>query len=150
MLTLKTADDQEKEFYDTTVLLPQAALQNRGGVVEFKIPEVDAGLTIGQNYEWSLVLMCNGELRPDSPTLSGFIKKVEAKNIDVDEASSLDRAIAYGGAGIWYDLLSTISSMRAEGSNVTDSSQYWADVMSSVNLGVIADAPIVAKVDGME
>ncbi|MFK8186462.1 MAG: DUF928 domain-containing protein [Phormidesmis sp.] len=146
-LTLKSLDENESEYYETIVVLPQEQLAEKGGVVAFEIPEVDSELIMNQEYAWSLVLMCEGQLRPDSPILTGSLKRVDdlAVSTQAVGAPLVERAIAYGEAGIWYDLLSTLVTIRSEeaGSGVFD--EYWSSVMGTVGLDFIASEPLITE-----
>ncbi|MEM6449208.1 MAG: DUF928 domain-containing protein [Cyanobacteria bacterium P01_D01_bin.105] len=146
-LTLKSLDEEESEYYETIVTLPQEKLSESGGVLAFEMPEIDTELAMDQEYAWSLILMCEGQLRPDSPVLSGFLQRVEATSVDVQEgeASLIEQATAYGAAGIWYDLLSTLALMRSEGANGEVFNESWSSVMSEAGLDVISSAPLIVE-----
>lgn len=145
-LTLKSLDEEESEYYETVVTLPHEALSESGGVVAFEIPEIEAELALNEEYAWSLILMCEGELRPDSPVLSGFLKRVDDTEIARMKSDSLvETAIAYGDAGIWHDLLSTLAIMRSDSSGREGFEQHWSNVMESVGLDVIADEPLISE-----
>lgn len=144
-LTLKSVDESESEYYETVVVLPQEKLAENGGVVAFDIPEVDSELVMNQEYAWSLVLMCEGQLRPDSPILTGSLKRVDDLGVEIQAADTplIERAIAYGEAGIWYDLLSTLATIRSEEPNAIAFDDYWSSVMGTVGLEVIASEPLI-------
>ena len=144
-LTLKSLDEAESEYYDTVVTLPQDALAENGGVVSFEIPEVESELALNKEYAWSLILMCEGQLRPDSPSLSGTLKRVERGGLTAEklDSSLIEQAIAYGEAGIWYDLLAVLAEIRAEDESNAVSDADWKGVMSTVGLDAIATEPVL-------
>ena len=144
-LILKSLDEEESEYYESVVTLPKEALSKGGGIVAFKLPQSNAGLALNQEYAWSLVLMCQGSLRPDSPTLKGYLKRVSDAGTQTESASLVETAIAYGNAGIWHDLVSTLATMRLENPGDATFEQYWLNVMASAGLEAIANEPLIAQ-----
>ena len=144
-LTLKSLDAEESEYYDTIVTLPKEALSEEGGVVAFEVPTLESGLVLNQEYAWSLILMCDGQLRPDSPILSGSLKRVDDVEVasQIQQAPLVDQAIAYGNAGMWYDLLSTLAAIRLSDASDQAFNEHWSSVMDSVGLDVIASKPLL-------
>ncbi|NJM97393.1 MAG: DUF928 domain-containing protein [Phormidesmis sp. RL_2_1] len=141
MLSMKTAD--ESEYYETSVSLPQEQFAENGAVVEIKLPETLPNLVAGEDYSWSLVLMCNGQLRPDSPVLEGGIKRVAAVVSEREGASLAEQAEMYGQAGLWYDWLSTLALMRTKEPNSAQLIDTWSGILSTVGLEDVAETPLI-------
>lgn len=142
ILSLKSVD--ESEYFEANLDLPREKLAEQGGVMEVAFPEALPALTAGEEYTWSLVLKCNGQLRPDSPVLGGAVEWVEPMNANVQSDTPLAvQAQAYGEAGLWYDLLDTLALMRAADPANAQIVGHWSDVLQSVGLGTIADVPLI-------
>ncbi len=141
ILSLKSLD--ESEYFEANLSLPREKFAESGGVMEVAFPEALPVLPADEEYTWSLVLKCNGQLRPDSPVLGGAIQRVESTvNIQPD-ASLVEQAQAYGEAGLWYDLLDTLALMRVEDSADVQSMEHWSNVLETVGLDMIASAPLI-------
>lgn|GEM_PF-3966402 len=96
------------EHSRTQLLIPEATEQ---GLVQLQLPETTAELTPGENYRWTLSILCEGYLNPSDPFFSGWVKRV---NYSPKIAQSLsNESIAnqvsiLQEAGYWYDMLPLI------------------------------------------
>lgn len=114
LLMLKA--DDKSEHYEAFIDLPEDNLSQPGGILEIKLPESMPDLKVGKQYSWSLIMLCNEMLiKPDSPVVGGGVRRVAASlesTVPVGMTLS-DKAIAYGEAGLWYDLLSTLLPVQS-------------------------------------
>lgn len=144
ILSMKAAD--QSEIYETTVSLPQVGSAEKGAVVKVNLPESLPSLEAGKEYTWSLVLMCNGQLRPDSPVLEGGVKRVAPiPAADETSVSLAQQAEIYGNAGLWYDLLSTLALMREQEPENAQPVSTWSSVLNTAGLEEISNAPLIAQ-----
>ena len=143
ILSLKSPD--ESEYYQTDVELPVEKFSKAGGVIEVGFSDITPKLTTNENYEWSLVLKCNGQTRPDSPILGGSIKRIDSTVSTDSDVSLSEKAQAYGDAGLWYDVLGTLAMMRTEDPSRLQVAEHWSTVLETVGLDIIADAPLVTR-----
>ncbi|MGB3615243.1 MAG: DUF928 domain-containing protein [Elainellaceae cyanobacterium] len=110
------------------------------GVIRYT-PELDVPLVVGKTYRWNLLLRFD-PLEPAADELvSGRIKRVAPSTTlrqQLDGSSSaLQQASLLGEAGIWYDMVTMLSTVYAE------HSAAWVDLLRSVGLEAIADEPLV-------
>ena len=136
ILTLKS-DADGNEQYDAIVELPEASLSMPGGVLEIEFPESIPDLEVGKQYSWSLIMMCDGQpVRPDSPVVGGGIRRVAPTSAVamLTGMTPTERAIAYGEAGLWYDLLSTLASNPPEATESVEFSEAWKRIMTEVGI----------------
>ena len=134
-------DNQSNDIYQT--ILP---LSGKGGIVGLKLNKDTPALENGQPYLWSLVLMCNNQLRPDSPIVQGEITKLEANdqdNLATDSNELLKRVTDNAQAGIWYDTVSGIAQVQTSNPNDESLVQIWSDFLNSVGLDMIANQPLL-------
>lgn len=141
MLSLKSPD--ESEYYEAEIRLPREKLAETGGVIEVAFPDMPPVLTENEDYMWSLVLKCNGQMRPDSPILGGAIKRVASTANIQDDLPLAERAQVYGDASLWYDVLGTVASMRRAEPTSAQAAEHWSTVLETVGLEMIADAPLL-------
>lgn len=130
-------DEQTKQYYQTILPLPE-----KHGVMEVKIPNSVAALKTGKNYQWSLVIICTEELEPDSPWISGWIRRVEA-NLSLNNQPTLELVSQLAKMGIWYDSLSTLAQLKRSQPNNSTVATSWQELLNSVELNAIANEPLI-------
>lgn len=129
-------DEQGKQYYQTMLPLP-----SKRGVMEVKLPDSVSALKIGKNYRWSLVMICTQELEPDSPWVSGWIRRVES-NRPFNHQPTLELVSRLADMGIWYDSLATLAELRRTEPSNTTVATAWQELLKSVDLSAIAEAPL--------
>ena len=132
ILSLKD-DANPSEQYDAVIDLPEEALSRPGGILEVEFPESLPALEVGKAYSWTLIMICNElPIRPDSPTVGGGIKRVMPSSVvaSSEGQSVVDRAIAYGEAGLWYDLLAVLTSAPSEAPEYDEFSGAWKKILT--------------------
>jgi hypothetical protein len=134
-------DQDGKQAYQTTLPLP-----DKPGVIGVKLPASAPALEVGKNYKWSLVMVCGGELEPDSPGVEGWVRRVaptptlkSQKQLEV----SLESASELAKAGIWYDALSALAQLRQAQPENLALSAHWKELLESVKLDAIATEPLI-------
>jgi Domain of Unknown Function (DUF928) len=123
-------------YYQTSMALPE-----EGGIVSISLPSDAPVLEVGKNYQWNLAIVCGENLQPDSPSVSGWVHRVQSNS--TAQAVTLEAAEQLASAGIWYDTLSTLATLRrAEPDNVA-LVQNWQELLGSAGLDAIAAEPLV-------
>lgn len=92
----------------TQFAIPEATDQ---GIVQFQLPETVEGLLPGENYRWTLSILCEGYLNPRDPFFSGWIKQVNYSPEVAQTLSnaSVERQVAIlQKTGYWYDIVPLI------------------------------------------
>ncbi len=118
----------------------------QGGILRLTLPKSVPSLAANQSYEWGIVLMCGGRLRPDSPFASGWIQRIQLANkvsTNLKKQSAMDQAATYGASGIWYDMISTIADLKQQQPQDPAISQTWRQILDAAGLTKITPAPIV-------
>ena len=133
----------ENEDYDYQTILP---VGNGGGIVSLTLPKDAPDLSVDREYQWSLILMCDGKLRPDSPVATGNIKRITADSYMTQilpEADLWESAVIYGKAGIWYDAAATLAQLKTSQPNDDEISVNWENLLATVGLETVAKAKFV-------
>ena len=134
----------ENEDYDYQAIVPM--VRERAGIVSLTLPEDAPSLAIDREYQWSLILMCDDKLGPDSPVARGNIKRV-AVDISLDshlgDARTLENAAEYGKAGIWYDTVSILAQLKITKPQDREISSNWENLLKEVGLEKVAKAEFV-------
>ncbi len=135
---LSLQDQQNKQHYQT--FLP---LEKKGGILKIQLSSDAPALTVGTDYRWSFVLICEDNLLPDSPTVTGTIRRISGNNNEIAGQPSLEKAAMLGKAGIWYDMAETMVDLGAGRSGNSQLSQNWSAILRSVDLDAITTKPII-------
>ncbi|MBD2097704.1 DUF928 domain-containing protein [Trichocoleus sp. FACHB-591] len=91
------------------VLLYQTQFKSKKGIMQYSLPNSEAGLKVGQTYLWQVALLCN----PDSPDKDQVLRTdVEVVAMPAALESSLaktsdnsQRANLFAKFGFWYDAI---------------------------------------------
>lgn len=139
-------DNKNGQHYQT--FLP---LDKKGGIVKVNLPADAPSLVVGNDYQWSFVMLCGDKLLPDDPAVSGTIRRVNSgENVtgslkDWQQNPSLETADLLGKAGLWYDMLTVLMALKVEQPNNVQLSSIWSNVLKASNLDNIATQPIIAR-----
>ncbi|MEL7067605.1 MAG: DUF928 domain-containing protein [Cyanobacteria bacterium J06581_3] len=132
---------ESKELvHQMTVAVPQ-----NGGVVAISLPADAPELAVDANYQWYLALMLDNELSPASPFVDGWVKRI-APTADLTAELAAGEGItdvaALGANGIWYDTAAQLAMLTEAEAN-EEMANHWYELLESVGLEAIADAPVV-------
>ncbi|MBJ7900513.1 MAG: DUF928 domain-containing protein [Cyanobacteria bacterium RI_101] len=135
----------------TTLLRQGFTLNPEGGILAATL-QPKTPLEAGQDYSWSLRIICNPEQRSNDQYLKGnlsvaaaslpqaapFLNQSPGTPLNADQAQTvLKLAQAYADRGIWLDSLHLTALVRQ--SNPQD----WRELLESVNLGAYSAAPFL-------
>lgn len=121
--SLKNMD--ESYFFEMTMSLPSSESK----LVKFQLPDTAPPLAVGEQYRWSVAVVCGSKLGPDSPWASGWIERVEAVDQEAVAAlQPLEQASYYGQAGLWYDTVAVLASHREN--NGVDADAAWVQLLN--------------------
>ncbi|AOY80956.1 DUF928 domain-containing protein [Moorena producens JHB] len=128
-------DDQDQEVYLTSV-----SLDNTNGIVQLSLPKT-VPLTMGKEYKWFFVLVCNPQERSRDQWVKGILQRTElspelALNLE-QEQNTLEQAKLYADALIWQETVTTVAQLR------DSQPQAWVDLIKSVGLEAIANKAFV-------
>ncbi len=135
-------DENNQDLYQAILPIEK---ENKGGIINFDLPEDSPALEVGKNYQWALGIMCDGKLQPDSPMVQGQVKRVElASTIQnrLDSDISLKNAALYGENGLWYDTVATLAQLKTAQPDNENLTSNWSELLTSVGLAEIVEAPL--------
>lgn len=132
LFSIQSANDY---YYETYIELPDTP-----GIISVALPSDAPVLAANELYQWSLILMCNNQLRPDSPAVQGWIEIQPTNSIN---PPSVEQAIEYRDAHLWYDMISLLADLRVK--EPTDQTVYeaWQAVLAGIDLASAVDEPII-------
>lgn len=137
----------------TTLVRQGFTLNPEGGILAVTL-QPKTPLQAGQDYRWSLRIICNPEQRSNDQYLKGnlsvaaapaflaqavpFLNQSPGMPLKPEQAQTvLKLAQAYASQGIWLDSLHLTALIRQ--SNPQD----WRELLESVNLGAYSAAPFL-------
>lgn len=129
--SLKNGD--ESYFYDQTVTLTSS------GMLRFQLPEDAPELQVGEQYSWSVALICGNRLAPDSPWASGVIERTGSVAVETESMTPMEQASAYGRAGLWYDTVDRLYSI-AQSQPASNAQSALSQLLAAEGLGEIDPA----------
>jgi len=130
-------DSVGEEVYSQTVTLPGEA-----GVVQVVIPNGEDLFEADELYYWDFAIICDAEDPDSNVVVGGGIQRADASaELLMALASAGDDPLAqaqvYAEAGAWQETLALVAKLRDE------NPQAWADLLQSVGLEGVADAPLL-------
>lgn len=144
LLLEKINETTDEPIYETTV-----ALTGTPGILSFTVPADAPSLEIGKTYKWSVEVFCDSEDttggRSGNPAVQGVVERVAlpAELANAETAPPSELPALYVGADLWYDALASLAQLRYLNPNDPKLVSDWNELLQSVNLDTIADAPLV-------
>ena len=139
------ADARDKTLYKKSFRM----VTSRAGVVSVSLDSDgnSPALEVGKNYQWYFTIKCNAKNYRDEVLVSGWINRTALPpTVKTELDRSPDRRVKlsiFAQQGLWYEYLATLAQLRVESPSDTGLASEWSEVLSSVELGKISQAPLV-------
>ncbi|WP_171843611.1 DUF928 domain-containing protein [Nostoc sp. NIES-3756] len=135
--------DANEPLYKTIFKVPDAP-----GIVSFSLPNNQTllPLEVGKNYRWFLSLKCNLQDSSENLYVQGSVQRIQPNtNLmrQLEKATPRDRLNIYAQAGIWHDTLTKLAELRRAHPDDKTLATDWTQLLESVGLNQVANAPIV-------
>ncbi|NJN88176.1 MAG: DUF928 domain-containing protein [Leptolyngbyaceae cyanobacterium SL_7_1] len=135
----------EEELYTKSFALPAEA-----GIVGLTPTQADVPpLRVGERYHWYVSMVCHslGSVDQSGNAIAdGWMERVTVDptlQSRLDTADPLERADLYAQAGIWQDTLIILAELRRTQPNDEILRVIWQELLQSVGLRSIAEAPVL-------
>lgn len=127
-------------------LLYQTTVPITGGnqIASLTLPQSDVSpLVIGQDYQWSLALICDPANRDRDLRVEGWIQRVTDNWASTEglAVNPYDRIAHYAKQGIWFDALATLHDLRCQRPQDEILAASWENFLGSVGLQPVAQRP---------
>ncbi len=117
---------------------------NSSGIIRFSLPLDKKALVPGQNYQWSLAVVCGATLQPDDPVFKGWVQRV-ALTPEIEkqrlQKSTIEQIRWYAEQGFWYDMLDVIIKARLETPKDAQLTTMWKSILQSAGLDAAISEP---------
>jgi Domain of Unknown Function (DUF928) len=141
MFSLK--DEAGNQVSQVTVPISGAA-----GVLTIDLPSSTPALEVDKNYQWFLALKIDGNLTPSTPYVDGWVRRIKPSPelaAALKQVDGIKRATVLGQNGVWYDCVATLATLRMQQPARSTLEQSWSELLSSVNLQQISQAPMLTS-----
>ncbi len=136
-------ENQQQEIYSTTFVPSNSS----SGIVAINLPPgVSQPLEVGKRYHWSFIVRDDPTDYSTVVVVEGEIERIELSpslSKQLREASSLEKAVLYAKAGIWYDTIAILAGLRCSQPNNLALAVEWEGLLRSVGLDDIAREPLL-------
>jgi hypothetical protein len=135
-------DENDDEVYKSNLQLTGP------GIVSLTLPKDGSvpALESGKDYHWYFSVICDARDRSGDIFSEGWIQRIappDGLTNQLATASASDRSIIFARAGIWYDALTTLASLRQADPENPQLSAKWTNLLRSVGLENLASQPLV-------
>lgn len=116
------------------------------GIINVTIPDDTPGLELHQSYQWSMSLICESSLAPDSPLVEGSIERIKldsSLNVSLASLSPLEQVSVLGEQGIWYDAIANLAQIRQQFPNNPEIQEAWQSFLNGEGLESIVSQPFM-------
>ncbi len=137
-------DSQGNDYYQTFL-----DLSEKSGIVQIPLPEDAPILEINKDYKWSFVILCDRNLRPDSPLVEGNVRRIALEDnsqlkSDLQKSTTeIEKAKVYANAGIWYETLAILAQLKQSNPENEALDRAWIDLLKSVGLDHFSEAELI-------
>lgn len=100
------------------------------------LPEQSTALQVGKNYQWSLLVACDGTINPSHPIFSGWVQRViyppelKARLLEKPAAEQIHW---FANHGYWYDAIETLSQGLEDEIMEPQLTPVWEEVLTLIN-----------------
>lgn len=141
-------DEEGNEVFSQVI--PPA---DEAGIVGITVPLLgegegsDSRLALNENYHWFFSIICDEGDRSADVFAEGWVQRIPL-SADLDAqlktTPATEQAEVYASAGIWYDALDASTQVRCEAPDDAILRTQWANLLSTVGLEAVAEAPLTA------
>lgn len=120
----------------------------KAGIISLSLPgnSPASELKVNKTYRWYFSLVCDRSRRSRDLVVSGSIVRLKPDEKLLHDLASSDRrerANIYALSGSLTDALTNLAQLRRERPNDPDIKTDWQDLLRSVDLGRITEAPLI-------
>ncbi len=123
------------------------------GLVQVVLPESMPPLTVGQDYTWTLAMICDPQHRSRDRFVQGRIQRVRlstALTQQLPTLSPIEQVPLLAAAGLWYDTLATLGELHVQNPEDTTILAAWLQLMQEAGLTAVARMPLLTNQNRMD
>ena len=125
-------------------------LSETPGIISIQLPETSPDLEIGQNYQWSIAMICDSNDRLRDRVAQGWIQRAEATaqlTRQLEGASISEKVAIYAQHGIWYETVSTLAQLWSQSEDSAIVANAWKQLLTNekVQLEQMLGIPLIQR-----
>ena len=113
-------------------------------VISFNLPKTEAPLEIDSDYRFVVSIICQ-QTGPKNPYVEGLVRRIspdsQLRN-QQDKPKSLEQVMFYSESGYWFEAVENLAALKAAKPNDSEVAEAWENLLASVGLDKIANAPL--------
>ena len=134
------------ETEDETVYSYVFTIPEEDGIFAVSLGEEDNAFFLFSNvdYRWSLLL--DDSEHQVRQSVSGWIERISPDADFLEELNQMEpssRPMFYAQAGIWFDAVASLATLRSENPDDSDLETQWIQLLESIGLDDIAERPLL-------
>jgi Domain of Unknown Function (DUF928) len=111
---------------------------DKAGIVQLELPQTSNPLTVGQQYRWTVALVCNQKRPSQNINARAWIERVantpELTQKLATAKNQRDRALIYTKSGVWYDGIAILNQLQATNPQNQQSRETFVSLLKQVGL----------------
>lgn len=138
---LSIKDENNNDIYQT-----ELPLEQQSTIARINLPADAPALEVGKTYKWSFATIDGNFLKPDTPFVEGYVKRVELQSSlqkQLTQATPLEKVALYGKEGIWYETVADLAELNLTESSDPNMGDRWKTLLNSVGLEEIASQTLL-------
>jgi len=103
-------------------------------------------LAVGQDYQWSVAIICNPNNRRGDLRVDGWVHRIEPEPDLAQALATADRSeqvSLYARHGIWFDAVAALAELQLAAPEDAELQGRWQELLESVGLEAIAEQPFL-------
>jgi hypothetical protein len=139
-------DAESKDVYRVEYTLDRSAggVTDTPKIMSLTLPAFAniSPLAIGEEYRWSLALICRPADRSADLVVESSIKRVATAPTlaqQIQQATPQDRVVLYADARLWYETVGTLLQLRRDRPNNEDVETAWRKLLQSAGLSLSSE-----------
>ncbi|WP_187329526.1 DUF928 domain-containing protein [Halomicronema hongdechloris] len=124
------------------------SVANEAGIASVSLPQHSGlpALEIGQDYQWSVAIICNPNNRRGDLRVDGWVHRITPEDdlaAALATANRSEQVGLYASHGVWFDAVGTLAELQMADPEDPELQARWQELLESVGLAVIAEQPFL-------
>ena len=136
-------DEAGNDIYQTSVTVSHST----AGVMKIALPSHLPPLAVNQEYHWYFFVYCGADEYSNMTYVEGSLHRINPDaNLtnQLAQANHQEKITLLAAHGIWHEPLTMLAQLRKKQPNNLAIKQNWQNLLTSIGLEAIAQAPVLS------